>query len=68
MNILQHITDELPCKVSQVEAAVTLLDEGVTVAVYLPLSQGGDRGIGRYTDVRHLMMARPPMGMRMLLV
>lgn len=31
MNILQRIADELACKVSQVEAAVTLLDEGATV-------------------------------------
>jgi uncharacterized protein len=31
MNILQRITYELACKVSQVEAAVTLLDEGATV-------------------------------------
>ncbi len=30
MNILQRIADELACKVSQVEAAVTLLDEGAT--------------------------------------
>ncbi len=31
MNIHQRIADELACKVSQVEAAVTLLDEGATV-------------------------------------
>jgi uncharacterized protein len=31
MNISQRIADELACKVSQVEAAVSLLDEGATV-------------------------------------
>ncbi len=31
MNILQHTADELACKVSQVKAAVSPLDEGATV-------------------------------------
>jgi uncharacterized protein len=33
MNILQCIADQLACKVTQVEAAVTLLDGGTTVPI-----------------------------------
>ncbi len=47
MNVLQRIADELSCTVSQVEAAVTLLDEGATVSL---LSRYREEATGSLDD------------------
>jgi uncharacterized protein len=46
MNILQRIADELACKVSQVEAAVTLLNEGATVPFISRYRKEATGGLG----------------------
>lgn len=67
MNILQHVTDELAHKVSQVEAAIPLLDQGPAV----PLISRYRKEVAESLDdaqTRHFMVTRLPKGTRALLV